>query len=97
MPRGNYIYGPGFWKNDRYHPGWGRFGSRHPFAPGRGRGLGLCRQWAAVNYPAYPVTAREEADLLKEHAEVLRAELDDIQNYIEDLEKRNTTQEEQDN
>ncbi len=90
LPRGNIMYGPGFWKQGRNFPDRGGYGgNRLNFAPEWGRGLGYCRQWLALNNPeTYSITAREETEFLKKHANTLRAELDEVQKEIDELEKK---------
>jgi len=78
--------------------GWGRGGGRGRGRGGRGFGWGRGQGWGwqnpyaapyAVPYaaPYYEPTANQERDMLKEQSELLRQELQDIQDRIKTLEK----------
>ncbi|MBU1062297.1 MAG: DUF5320 domain-containing protein [Candidatus Omnitrophica bacterium] len=77
--------------------GWG-FGFGRGRGWGRGFGRGFGRRWAvypyaygAPSYPAYPygseLTAKEEADMLKDQAKAMEEEIKAINDRISALEK----------
>jgi len=93
MLRGKYLYGPGFWKDREWVPATGGFrggvyrycgpgyfgahwrGPCHYFNPGYGL------------YPAWMDETRseDEASFLKEQAELIRAELQEIEKRLAQL------------
>lgn len=97
MPRGRYWYGPGFWKRGRgWVPGTGGFrGGAYPYG---GPGAFWPRWWGPCHwvYPGYAPYLpwmdepgpEDEAQFLKEQAEMIRAELDEIEKRLAELGKK---------
>ncbi|HHV79016.1 MAG TPA: DUF5320 domain-containing protein [Firmicutes bacterium] len=91
MLRGRDIYGPGFWKGGPGVPGWMNC-RLYPWLPRR--------WWAYV--PAFAGTVgvpawapwwqgnvpQNEADFLRTQAEILRAELNDVEKRLSRIEGR---------
>ena len=83
--------------------GWGRgFGRGGGQGWGRGRGMGWRRGWGAsagAGYAPYPVvpsvpgpvTAKDEAELLRSQAAGMREALDEINARLADIEKADDT------
>ena len=73
-------YCSGYSRPNYAQSGWGRGWF------GRGRGRGLRRWWAfQPPVPYQPSNTKEEMEMLKEEAEILRKELIDIEATIQDL------------
>lgn len=82
-------YGPSYGRG--YGMGWGR-GFRGGFGPGYGRGRGYGRQgpYGRAYGPAYSgpygMSREDEINMLREQADMIKADLDAINKRMEDLE-----------
>jgi len=93
MPRGNFWYGPGFWKRPDWHPGAGGFRGgwqdRGPEGgPGWCRGWGPCHWWPPGLYygPAFS-SPEDEKEFLKDQQEQLKEELNELEQRLAELEE----------
>ncbi len=87
MPRGRYMYGPGFWKGPDWFPGSGGFRGGWP---GRGPGWGPC-PWRLAGPGAYygPAFSSPEGEkaFLNEQKEQLKEELNELEQRMAELEE----------
>ena len=91
MPRGRYMYGPGFWKEPGWVPGAGGFrGGWHGRGPGWGPGWGPC-PWRPPGPGAYYGPAfsspEEEKAFLNEQKEQLKEELSELEQRMAELDE----------
>ncbi len=105
MPRGRYWYGPGFWKRGTgWVPGSGGFrGGAYTNSAAAAAGFypgwfGPCHRYGAGYFPYPPwmlvpePEPEEEADYLKQQAEAVRSELEEIEKKLADLENEQKSQ-----